>query len=115
ETLLPLLYSEGVAQGRISLERLAALTSSGPARALGIYPKKGAVAVGSDADLVLIEPKEEWTLHASDLHMRTDFSPYEGRRLRGRPVMTLSRGRVLFEHGCFLGEEGWGQFVPQGI
>jgi dihydropyrimidinase len=47
--------------------------------------------------------------------MRTDFSPYEGRLLRGRPVMTLSRGRVLFEQGCFLGEEGWGQFVPQGI
>jgi len=115
ETLLPLLYSEGVAQGRISLERLAALTSSGPARALGIYPKKGAVAVGSDADLVLIEPKEEWTLRATDLHMRTDFSPYEGRRLRGRPVMTLSRGRILFEQGCFLGEEGWGRFLPQRI
>ena len=77
--------------------------------------KKGAIAVGSDADLVLIDPNEEWTLRAADLHMRTDFNPYEGRRVRGRPVLTLSRGRLIVEQGRFLGEEGWGRFLPQRI
>ncbi len=113
ETLLPLLYSEGVAKERFSLERLVELLSSGPAKALGIYPRKGAIMIGSDADLVLIDPRREFTITAEKLHMRTDFNPYEGRRVVGYPVMTLSRGRVVFENEQFCGEEGWGRFVPQ--
>ncbi len=113
ETLFPLLYSEGVGENRIDVMRLVALASSGPARALGIFPQKGAILPGSDADLVLVDPKAEWTIHSSDLHMRTDFCPYEGRRVRGRPVLTIARGRVIYDHGEFLGEEGWGRFVPQ--
>ena len=114
ETLLPLLYSKGVAGERFPVERLAALLSEGPAKALGIYPKKGAIAVGSDADLVLLDPKSEWTIRAEDLHMKTDFNPYAGRRVTGRAVMTLSRGRVIFDRDEFLGEAGWGRFIPQG-
>jgi dihydropyrimidinase len=114
ETLLPLMYSEGVARERFTLERLVALLSEGPARALGIYPQKGAIAVGSDADLVLIDPRAEWTIHAEDLHMHTDFSPYEGRYIIGQVVMTLSRGRVIFDRGAFLGDAGCGRFIPQG-
>ena len=108
-----LLYSEGVAQGRITLERLVNLVSAGPAKALGIYPRKGAIAVGSDADLVLLDPACQWTISADTLHMATDFNPYEGRKVVGRSVMTLSRGRVVFDKGRFCGEEGWGRFVSQ--
>jgi len=115
ETLLPLLLSDGVLQRRISLEQLVQLVSAGPAKALGIYPRKGAIAVGSDADLVFIDLAEEWTITADALHMRTDFNPYEGRRIVGRPVMTLSRGRVVFDGGRFCGEEGWGRFISQTV
>ncbi len=113
EILLPLLLSEGVTQHRISLEQLVKLSSAGPAKALGIYPRKGAIAVGSDADLVLIDPARRWTISADTLHMRTDFNPYQGHKVVGCPVMTLSRGRVVFDGGRFSGEEGWGRFIPQ--
>ncbi len=115
ETLLPLLYSEGVARKRITLEQLVELLSAGPAKALGIYPRKGAISVGSDADLVLIEPARKWTISANKLHMRTDFNPYEGRKVFGCPVMTLSRGRAVSDGETFCGEEGWGQFIPQTV
>lgn len=113
ETLLPLLVSDGVLQRRISLEQLVQLASAGPAKALGIYPRKGAIAVGSDADLALIDLAKEWTITTDALHMHTDFNPYEGRRIVGRPVMTLSRGRIVFADNEFRGEAGWGRYIPQ--
>jgi len=113
ETLLPLLLSDGVLQRRVSLERLVEVLSTGPAKALGIYPHKGAIAVGSDADLVLIDLAREWTITADALHMHTDFNPYEGRQILGRPVMTLSRGRIVFADNEFCGETGWGRYIPQ--
>jgi len=113
ETLLPLLLSAGVLQRRISLEQLVQLASVGPARALGIYPRKGAIAVGSDADLVFIDLAGEWTITADALHMHTDFNPYEGLQIVGRPVMTLSRGRIVFADNEFCGEAGWGRYIPQ--
>jgi len=113
ETLLPLMISEGRARQRISLVRLVELVSGGPAKALGFYPRKGAIAAGSDADLVLIDPASEWTVCADTLHMATDFNPYEERAVVGRPVMTLSRGRVVYDGGRFCGEKGWGRFVSQ--
>ncbi len=113
ETLLPLLLSDGVLQRRISLERLVELLSTGPAKALRIYPRKGAIAVGSDADLVLIDPACQWTISANKLHMRTDFNPYEGHQIVGRPVMTVSRGRIVFVDNEFCGETGWGRYIPQ--
>ena len=114
ETLLPLMYSAGVASGGITVERLAELVSSGPARALGIYPRKGAIAVGSDADLVIIDPDKEAEIAADSLHMNCDFSPYEGMRVTGWPVVTISRGAVIVEDGKFHGEPGRGEFIPQG-
>ncbi len=114
ETLLPLMYSAGVASGGITVERLAELVSSGPARALGIYPRKGAIAVGSDADLVIIDPEKETEIAADSLHMNCDFSPYEGMRVTGWPVVTISRGAVIVEDGKFHGEPGRGEFIPQG-
>lgn len=113
ETLLPLLYSEGVVRGRITLKQLVELLCAGPAKALGIFPRKGAIATGSDADLVILNPAREWTIAADRLHMRTDFNPYESRKVIGCPVMTLSRGRVVFDKERFCGEAGWGRFIPQ--
>ena len=113
ETLLPLLLSDGVLQRRISLERLVEVLSTGPAKALGVYPRKGTIAVGSDADLVLIDLAREWAITADALHMRTDFNPYEGRKVVGCPVMTLSRGRIVFADSEFCGETGWGRYIPQ--
>ena len=114
ETLLPLMYSAGVATGRITVEQLAELVSAGPARALGIYPRKGAIAVGSDADLVIIDPEKETVITAAALHMNCDFNPYEGMRVTGWPVVTISRGAVIVEEGEFHGEPGRGEFIPQG-
>jgi dihydropyrimidinase len=112
ETLLPLLYSEGVAMGRLDLSDLPRLLSENPAKINGIYPKKGSLAVGSDADIVILDPMKEWTIRADDLHMSTDFSPYEGRKVRGRVAATIARGKVVYSGGVFCGEGGWGEFVP---
>jgi len=112
ETLLPLLHSEGVAAGRLPVTALARLLSERPARVNGLYPRKGALAVGSDADLAILDPKAEWTLRAKDLHMSTDFSPYEGHRVQGRVVATVARGRVVYDGERPCEEPGGGQFLP---
>ncbi|MEE8566718.1 MAG: dihydropyrimidinase [Candidatus Bipolaricaulota bacterium] len=111
ETLLPLLYSEGVVKGRIPITAIPRLLCEGPARINGLYPRKGTLSIGSDADLVIFDPKKEWMIHAKDLHMATDFSPYEGVGVRGAVEMTISRGRVVYADGQFQGERGWGQFI----
>ncbi len=113
ETLLPLMYSTGVASDMITIERLAELLSSGPARALGIYPRKGAIAIGSDADVVVLDPHKEMVIAAEKLHMNCDFNPYTGRRVTGWPVITISRGEVIVKNGVFHGEPGRGTFIPQ--
>jgi dihydropyrimidinase len=113
ETRLPLLLSEGVARGRLTLERVAVLTSEAPARCLGCYPQKGAIRVGSDADLVLVDPEIERVLSSSTLHGGADYCLYEGRRVRGWPVMTIARGRVIVGDGDFCGERGAGRFVAR--
>ncbi len=112
ETLFVLLFSQGVARGRIGLSDLAWLLGEGPARAFGLYPQKGSLRPGADADLVLLDPKASWTLHAQDLHMATDFSPYEGLRVQGRVVAVLSRGEWVYQDGELLAQPGRGRFVP---
>jgi len=112
ETLLPLLYSEGVGKGRLPLTALPQLLSEGPARVNGLYPRKGTLSIGSDADIVILDPEKEWTIHAKKLHMTTDFSPYEGKQVRGAVEATISRGRIVYVDGTFQGEEGWGRFIP---
>ena len=113
EVLLPLLFSEGVSSGRLTVERLAALLATGPAKALGLHPRKGEIRNGADADLVLVDPRRDDTLRADALHMGTDFCPYEGMRVVGIPVMTLSRGLVVARQGRFCGVPRSGRFVPQ--
>ncbi len=113
ETLLPVIYSEGVARGRISEERLVQLTSENPARALGLYPQKGTLQVGSDADLVVIDPEGSSTLTAVGQHTNSDYTLFEGWELSGKIELSLLRGKPLLKDGALLQEPGYGQFVPR--
>jgi len=83
-----------------------------PARLFGLYPRKGTIAVGSDADLVVYDPRKEVTLSQQTLHQRVDYCPFEGRTVRGYPNTVLLRGQVIVEQGKFVGATGQGQFVP---
>jgi len=111
ETRLPLLFSEGVGKGRIDLNQFVALTATNAAKLYGLYPRKGTIAIGSDADLVIWDPEREVTLTNEMLHHNVDYTPYEGMPLRGYPELTLSRGEVVWRDGEFLGTEGRGQFL----
>lgn len=114
DTMLPLFFSEGVARGRISLERFVALTSTNAARLFGLYPRKGTIAVGSDADLTVWETRERRTIRDEDLRSRAGHSVYAGRELTAWPRTTIRRGEVVFESGQLRGRAGSGQVVPRG-
>ena len=112
ETLLPLIYDEGVNRGRINLVRLVQILCENPARIFGLYPRKGTVAVGSDADLVVFDPTREFTICAENQHSNARYTLYEGRTVLGWPETSLQRGhRVLWE-GEIVAEPGQGQFMP---
>ncbi len=111
EIRLPLLYSEGVGKGRITLEQFVAITAANAARIYGLYPRKGTIAVGSDADIVIWDADLEVTIAADMLHDNMDYTPYEGRRLKGYPVTTLSRGEVVWDGEKPTGTPGHGQFL----
>ncbi len=111
ETRLYLLWDGGVRAGRISMNRFVEITSTAPAKIFGLYPHKGTVAVGADADLIVWDGDKEHTLDHANMHMRVDYSPYEGRTVRGAPTHVLSRGRVVVENGRYLGKAGDGRFV----
>jgi dihydropyrimidinase len=113
ETLLPLLLSEGVGKGRLTMECLVEILSTEPARLFGLYPRKGAIMAGADADLVIIDPDKEVALSAETLHTNIDYTLYEGFVLKGYPVMTISKGKVICSDGQFHGAPGAGKFVPR--
>ena len=112
ELRLPLLFSEGVGQGRLDLNAFVALTATNHAKLYGLYPKKGTIAVGSDADIAIWDPERETEITAGMLHDNVGYTPYEGRRLRGWPVTVLSRGRIVIEDGRLVALRGSGQFLP---
>ncbi len=112
ETLLTLLYDEGVAAGRITLERMVDLIATTPAARFGIAGK-GALAVGQDADIVIFDPAGERTLRASDLHHTSDYTPYEGRRVRGVVRDVVQRGTDVVRGGVFVGRRGGGRFLER--
>ena len=111
ETRIPLVYGLGVAAGRLSVERMASACAAEPARALGLYPRKGAIAVGSDADLAILDPAGTTTLGAARLHQRVDYCPFEGWQVPGRLVATVARGRVVAHEGSYVGQIGQGSVL----
>jgi dihydropyrimidinase len=111
QLLLPMLYSEGVRTGRLTLQRLVDLTSANAARLFGLYPSKGAVAVGSDADLVIFDPALERVVNAAMLHSRADYSVYEGWRVTGWPVTTVRRGEIVYQGDRVIGQPGSGRVL----
>jgi allantoinase len=111
QVLLPLLLEEGVRRRGLALSDLARLTSAAPARLFGLYPAKGALQPGSDADCVILDPDEEWTIRADDLHARHRHSPFDGRRVRGRVRTTILRGQVIYDQGAVTGAPGYGRLL----
>ena len=107
-------YTEGVVKRRMSLERFAAITSTNAAKIFGLYPKKGAIAPGSDADIVFIDPSVRKTLTKDDFHV-SDYSPWEGWQVQGWPVMTMLRGKVIMENGRLLGDTRDGRLVGRKV
>ena len=111
ETRLPLLFSEGVGKGRIELTRFVELTAANPARTYGLYPRKGTIAVGSDADIAIWDPRREVKITNDILHHNVDYTPYEGMTVTGWPETVLSRGEIVVRDGDFLGAGGRGEFL----
>jgi dihydropyrimidinase len=113
DTMLPLLYTEGVATGRLSLERFVALTATNAARLFGMYPRKGTIAPGADADLVIWETSERRIIRDEDLFSRAGHTVYAGRELTGWPRTTLRRGKVVFDNGKIVGKPGSGEPIAR--
>ena len=111
ETVLALTYDEGVNRGRISLVRLTQILSENPARIFGLYPRKGTIAVGSDADIVIFDPNKEFTITAANQHSNVGYTLYEGRTILGWPEMTLQRGRPVLQNGEIVAPPGAGRFL----
>jgi dihydropyrimidinase len=115
EHRLSLIYNGGVASGKISVNRFVEIVSTAPAKIFGLFPKKGTIAVGSDADIVIFDPEEEMTISAKNHHMNVDYSCYEGVTVKGVTKTVLSRGKVVIEDGKYIGAAGDGQFLKRGF
>jgi len=111
QATLPVLLTDGVHARGLSFERVAHLTATAPAQLFGLYPRKGAIAVGADADFALVDPEQRWTFGANDLQTRSGVSAYLGREFVGRVVRTFVRGKTVFVDGEVVGKPGWGQFM----
>lgn len=114
ENRMNLIYNGGVVENRISLNRFVELTSTAAAKMFGLFPKKGTIAVGSDADIVIFDPEKEHTFGVENEHMNVDYSSYEGWKMKGKVETVLSRGRVVIENGEHTGKQGDGQFLKRG-
>jgi len=114
ETRLPLVFDGGVRQHGLSFNRFVELTATAPAKLFGLFPRKGTIAVGSDADLVLFDPEESWTIRAAEGHGRVDYTLFEEYRLTGRVKKVFLRGQLIVDGAQWLGKEGTGEFVRRG-
>lgn len=114
ETRLALLYSDGVMSGKITLQQFVALTSTNPAKLFGLYPRKGTIAVGSDADLVIWNTTRDFVLHNDWLHHAVDYTPYDGHLMHAWPSTTILRGSIIYQNNSFRGYPGSGEFLRCG-
>jgi dihydroorotase-like cyclic amidohydrolase len=112
ETLLPLMLT-GVAKGRLSFERLSALVSENPSRMYGLYPRKGIIFPGSDADIAIVDPNEKWRIRNEDLITACGWTPYDGLEVIGALKYSFVRGQIILEDGVVVSSEGLGTFVPR--
>jgi dihydropyrimidinase len=115
ESLLGMLYSEGVRTGRLSLGQLVAVTSTNPAKLFGMWPRKGTITVGADADFALIDPERRMRIESTCMQSASDFDPYEGFEATGWPVKTILRGRVVVDEGKLAAEPGYGELIRRGV
>jgi dihydropyrimidinase len=113
ETRLPLLFSEGVGKGRISLRQFVDLAATNASKLYGLYPRKGVIAVGSDGDIAIWDPTRHVTIRVANLHDNMDFSPFEGIEVTGWPTTVLSRGQVILRDGAMAAARGRGVFLPR--
>lgn len=113
ETRMSLLYTGGVHEGRISMNQFVDLVSTAPAKLFGLYPKKGTIAPGSDADIVIFDPEQNTVISAVTHHSNADYSPYESMRVKGMPELVFSRGSLIVQDGNFVGTAGAGQFLKR--
>lgn len=113
ETLLPMVYSEGVLKERIGLNQWVDCISTTPAKLFGLYPQKGTLAPGSDADVVVFDPEMKVDCVPENFHYKVDYTPYKEMVIKGWPSVTISRGKVIYREGRFMGEKGWGQYIPR--
>ena len=115
ELRIPVAYTLGVGSGRLSLSRFVQLISTNPAKIMGLYPQKGTLAPGSDADVLIFDPEREWRVEVDELNMDTDYSCWEGWDLKGKARTVLQRGVVLIEDEQIVGPRGGGRFLPRAI
>jgi dihydropyrimidinase len=113
ETRLPILFSEGVSRGRISLNEFVALTATNHAKTYGLYPRKGTIAIGSDADIAIWDATREVTITQALMHHGTDYTPYEGMKVTGWPVATMVRGKFVVRDGKLVGTKGSGRYISR--
>ena len=113
ETRLPILFSEGVVKGRISLNQFVALTATNHAKMYGLHPRKGTIAVGADADIAIWDPERKVTISQALLHHGSDYTPYEGLEVTGWPVTTMVRGRTVVRDGALVGDQRAGEHISR--
>jgi dihydropyrimidinase len=113
ETRMPLLFSEGVGKGRITINEFVALTSTNAAKIYGLYPRKGSLAIGSDADIAIWDPEWVRTIKQEMLHDNVDYTPYEGMEVKGWPKIVINRGRMVVEEETLKVNRGSGKFLPR--
>jgi dihydropyrimidinase len=113
ETRMSLIYNGGVVPGRISVNRFVEITATAPAKIFGLFPRKGTIAVGSDADIVIFNPNKRMTISAENHHMNVDYNCYEGMQVQGVTETVLSRGKVVIENEKYVGKAGDGKFLKR--
>ena len=113
ETRIPLIFSKGIQENKITLQQFVKITAENPAKIMGLYPEKGVIAKGSDADIIILDPKQTITISKKMLHENVDYSPYEGFTVSGWPALTMVRGSVIVKDKVFTGKKGFGKFIKR--